>query len=57
MDVVAADVRGGDLHSKLDSEMKKAVCDWVDNDCLVTLKELKERIQSTYNLCFNILYW
>ena len=30
--------------------MKKAVCDWVDNDCLVTLKELKERIQSTYSL-------
>ena len=48
--VVAADARGGDRRSKLDSEMKKAVCDWVDNDCLVTLKELKKRIQSTYNL-------
>ena len=30
--------------------MKKAICNWVDNDCLVTLKELKERIQSTYSL-------
>ena len=56
MDVVAADVRGGDLHSKLDSKMKKAVCNWVDNDCLVTLKELKERIQSTYNLSVSISF-
>ena len=66
MDVVAADARGGDCHSKLDSEMKQAVCDWVDNNCLVTLKELKERIQSTYGLsaltscidrCLGALYY
>ena len=48
--VVAANARGGDRRSKLDSEIKKAVCDCVDNDCLVTLKELKERIHSTYSL-------
>ena len=48
--VVAADAKGGDRRSKLDSEMKKVVCDWVDNDCLVTLKEIKERIQPTYSL-------
>ena len=48
--VVAADARSRNCCSKLDSEMKKAVCNCVDNDCLVTSKELKERIQSTYSL-------
>ena len=28
--IVAADARGGDRRSKLNSEMKKAVCDWVE---------------------------
>ena len=54
------------IRSKQNSEMKKAVCNWVDNDCLVTLKELKERIHSTCSLsvstscidrCFRLFYY
>ena len=42
--------RGGDRRSKLNDQMKQTILDWVDENCLLTLKELCLKIYERYNV-------
>jgi len=47
---VEANVRGGNYRGKLSTQQKETIKYWVDEDCLLTLKELVQRVQTEFNL-------
>ena len=34
----------------LTEEMKNRICDWVDSDCLIKLRELRDKVESEYGI-------
>lgn len=48
--VLNAKAKGGDNRSKLSQEQKMAIRYWVDENCLITLNEMRLRVIETFNL-------
>lgn len=48
--VLNAKAKGGDNRSKLSQEQKMAIRCWVDENCLITLNEMRLRVIETFNL-------
>jgi len=42
--------RGGNRRGKLTIEQKESICGWIDENCLLTLKDIKKRVQEELNL-------
>ena len=42
--------RGGNKKSKLSNEQKAAICNWVDENAILTLKDLQSRIKEEFNV-------
>jgi transposase len=47
---VEAKVRGGNYRGKLSMQQKEAIKRWVDDDCLLTLKDLVQRVQAEFHI-------